>query len=60
MFIVVDPIVTVKCRTAIQALLLYFNSCPSVMLDSLSFTSIQYLTNIYYLDILRVLSNVMC
>jgi hypothetical protein len=44
--IVIDPTVTVKCRTAIKALFLYFNLCLSVMLDSLScsFTSIFFRT----------------
>ena len=39
-----------KCRTAIKALLLNFNLCRSVMLDSLScsFTSISFLINITY------------
>ena len=36
MFINEDPMVTVKCRTAIKALFLYFNVCQSVKLDSLS------------------------
>jgi hypothetical protein len=31
-----DPTVTVKCRTAIKALFLYFNLCLSVMLNGLS------------------------
>jgi hypothetical protein len=37
---------TVKCRTAIKFLFLYFKLCLSVMLDSLScsFTSISFLT----------------
>jgi hypothetical protein len=33
---VADSTVTVKCRTAIKSLFLYFNICLSVMLDSLS------------------------
>jgi len=43
--IVGDPIVTVKCRTAIKTLFLCFNLCQGVMLDSLpySFTSIVYI-----------------
>jgi hypothetical protein len=42
MLIVEDATVTLKCRTVIKALLLYFNLCLSVMLDNLScpFTSI--------------------
>ena len=32
-FIVEDPIVTVKCRTAIKALFFHFNFYPSVMLN---------------------------
>jgi len=42
-----NPIVTVKCRTAIKVLFSYFNLCPSVNLDSLScsFTSISFLTH---------------
>jgi hypothetical protein len=31
-----DTTVTVKCRAAIKALFLYFNVCPSTMLDSRS------------------------
>jgi len=34
MLIIENPTVTVKCRTATKALFLYFDSCPSVMLDS--------------------------
>jgi hypothetical protein len=47
MLIIKDPIVTVKCRTAIKMLFLYFNLCLSIMFDSLSssFTSISFLTN---------------
>ena len=47
MFIVVDSIVTVKCRTAIQALFLFLKVCQSVMLDILScaFAYISCLTN---------------
>jgi hypothetical protein len=43
--IVEHTTVTLKCRTAIKALFLYFNLCPSVMLDSLScsFTYISFL-----------------
>jgi len=39
--------VTVKCRTAIKVLLLYFNLHLSVEVDSLScsFTTISFLTN---------------
>jgi len=33
--IIEDSTDTVKCRTAIKALFLYFNLCLSVMLDSL-------------------------
>jgi hypothetical protein len=42
-----DPAVTVKYRTAIKVLLLYFNLHLSVKLDSLScsFTTISFLTN---------------
>ena len=36
MFIVEDSVVTVKYRTATKELFIYFNLCPSVMLDSLS------------------------
>ena len=36
MLIIEDPTVTVKCRTAITTLFLYFKLCLSVMLDSLS------------------------
>ena len=48
--IVEDPTVTVKCRTTIKVLFIYFNWCLSVMLDSVScsFTSILYLTNTWY------------
>ena len=48
MLIIKNPTVTVKCRTAIKALFLYFNLCPSVKLGSLScsyYTSISFLTN---------------
>ena len=47
--IVEDPTVTIKCRTAIKILFLYFNLCLSVKFDSLScsFTSILFLTNLY-------------
>jgi hypothetical protein len=31
--VVEDPTVTVKCRTEIKVLILYFNLCLSVMLD---------------------------
>jgi len=46
MLIIEDLTVTVKCRTAIKGLLLYFNLCLSLVLDSLScsFTSISFLT----------------
>ena len=37
--IVEDPIVTVQCRTAINAVLFYFTLCLSVILDSLSCSS---------------------
>jgi len=36
MLIVEDSIVTVKYRTAIKELFIYFNLCLSVMLDNLS------------------------
>ena len=36
MFIVEDPTVTVKCKTQIKALFLYFSLWISIMLDSLS------------------------
>ena len=41
-----DLDVTVKCRTAIKELVLYFNLCGSIKLDSLScsFTFISFLT----------------
>jgi len=47
MLIVVDPIATVKCRTAIKAIFLYFNLCMSVLLNNLScpFTSLSFLAN---------------
>ena len=32
-----DPIVTVKCRTAIKAMVIYINECLSVMLESCLF-----------------------
>jgi hypothetical protein len=35
--IVEDPTVTVKCRTAIKVMFIYFNLCVSVMLNSLSY-----------------------
>ena len=45
-----DPTVIVKCRTAIKALLLYFNLCPSV---NYSFTSISYLIcNCWFIKLL--------
>jgi hypothetical protein len=46
MFIIKVGTVTLKCRTVIKALFLYFNLCLSIMLDSLScsFTSISFLT----------------
>ena len=46
MLIIKDPAVTVKCRTAIKKMFLYFILCPSVKLDSLSclFISISFLT----------------
>jgi hypothetical protein len=46
MLIIEDLTVTVKCRTAITPLFLYFNLCLNVILDSLScsFTSISFLT----------------
>ena len=52
MLIVEDPTVTVKCRTAIKVLFLYFNLCLSVMLNSLScpFTSISVLTDYSYIS----------
>ena len=31
MFNIEDPTVTVKCRTAIKAMFLYLNLCPSVV-----------------------------
>ena len=37
MLIIESPTVTMKCRTAIKALFLYFNLCLSVMLDSRPF-----------------------
>ena len=45
MLIVEDPTVTVKCRTAIQVLFLYFNLCLSIKMNSLScsFTSKSFL-----------------
>jgi len=44
--------VTVKCRTTIKELFLYFNLCLSVKLDSLScsFTTITFLTNLVVWD----------
>jgi hypothetical protein len=49
MVIVEDHTVTVKCRTAIKGLFLYFSLCISVILDSLScsysLTSTSFLTN---------------
>ena len=41
---------TVKCRTAIKTMFLYFNLCLSVMLDSFScsFTSTSNLTSLQY------------
>jgi len=41
MLIIEETTLTVKCRTAIKALLLYFNKCLSVIMDShtCSFTS---------------------
>ena len=51
MLIVEDSTVTVKHRTAVTALLIYFNLCLCVNLDilyscSCSFTSISFLTNL--------------
>ena len=45
---ILDPMVTVKCRTAITVLFLYFNVCLSIKLDSLScsFTFLSFHTNI--------------
>jgi hypothetical protein len=42
-----------KCKTEIKPLLLYFNVCLSIMLDSLScsFTSMSFLTNALYLAV---------
>ena len=42
-----EPTVTVKCGSVIKALFLYLNWCPSVMLDSFSysFTFIAFLAN---------------
>ena len=47
-YVVEDPIVTVKCRTAIKVLFLYIKMCLRVMLNScsFSFTSISFLTNV--------------
>ena len=44
--LVEDPTVTVRCRIAIKAMFLYFNLCPCVMLDSLSYSiaSMSFLT----------------
>ena len=55
--IVEDSTVTVKCRTAIKALFLYFNSCLSVMFDSLScsFIPISFLSNGSYFRKYRML-----
>jgi len=46
MFIIEDPTVMMKYRTAIKALFLYFNLCLSVTLDSLPclFTTISFLS----------------
>ena len=43
-----NPTVTVKCRTATNTLFFCFNLCVSVMLDSLpcSFASISYFTTL--------------
>ena len=38
-----DPDVNVKCRTAIKELVLYFNLCASIKLDSLMFIYILIL-----------------
>ena len=50
MIIIEDHTVTVKFKTAMAGLFLYFNLCLSVMLDSLlcSFTSIFFLVNPLY------------
>jgi len=44
--IIEDPTMTVECRTAIKEIFLYFNVCPSVKLESFSysFTSISFVT----------------
>ena len=57
MLIVEYPIVTVICRTAIQVLLLYFNRCLIVMLDSLwcPFTSISCLITCNWLSFMQSL-----
>ena len=48
-----DPIVTVKCRTAIKVLFLYRNLCLSVNFDSIScsFTSISFLTYLLQINL---------
>ena len=43
--IVADPTVTVKCRTVIEVLFLYFTLYPSAMLDSHPFTYISFPNN---------------
>ena len=45
--IVEDPTVTVKCRTAIKVMFIYFNLCVSVMLNSLSYLFTSILQNVY-------------
>jgi hypothetical protein len=37
MLIVEESAMTVKCRTAIKALFLFFNMCLNVILDNLSY-----------------------
>ena len=41
LIIIEDPTVTVKCRTAIKVLFLYFNLCTCVMFDNLLFIYIH-------------------
>jgi succinate dehydrogenase hydrophobic anchor subunit len=56
MFIIEDTTVTVKCRTAIKVMFLYFNLCLSVTLNSLScsFTSISFLTTSCFFTLICV------
>jgi hypothetical protein len=48
--IVEDPSMTVKCRTTINSLFIYFTLSPRVMLNSISSTSIPLLTESMYFD----------